>query len=288
MDLRDNFQSRCPVRYNADGTHWYCKRQLSEKQEIESKTCNYSRCPGRELTYEEETQRLLQIESKMKDTKKDSKRDPIDDLMKRLKKEIDQMDAEEKLNQREASIVKPKEDQPIVKPKVAPIVKLKKEAPTIVKPKVETVIEEPKVEPLKEDNKRKEDPIKREQRLAKKREQERLRRERLREEKLKSQIAKPVEPEIIKPVEPETLPHSLEISKLEEEASMLESKALAIREKIASLKGEVKCEWKSCNNMIKVDPSKKKKYCSDTCRMNQNSLIYRKKIALRKKEIASK
>lgn len=96
MDLRDNFKSRCPVRYNSDGTHWYCKRQLSEKQEIDNKTCNYSRCPGRELTEEEETARLLEIESKMKDTKKEVKKDPMDALIRRMKRELERIEAEEK------------------------------------------------------------------------------------------------------------------------------------------------------------------------------------------------
>jgi hypothetical protein len=95
MDLRDNFKSKCPVRYNSDGTHWYCKRQLSEKQEIENKTCNYTRCPGRELTEEEETERLLQIESKMKDTKKQIRKDPMDALIRRMKKELEKLEAEE-------------------------------------------------------------------------------------------------------------------------------------------------------------------------------------------------
>ncbi len=86
MDLRDNFKSRCPVRYNADGTHWYCKRQLSEKQEIESKTCNYFRCPGRELTEEEETQETLRKENVQKELndlekkslKKNAKKKPVE------------------------------------------------------------------------------------------------------------------------------------------------------------------------------------------------------------------
>jgi hypothetical protein len=270
MDLRDNFQSKCPVRYNSEGTHWYCKRQLSEKQEIENKTCNYSRCPSRELTYEEETERLLQIESKMRDTKKESKKDPLDNLMKKLKKEISLIDAEEKL--------KTEGDK----------------APAIVieESKKEILLKKEDAKMKEEDTKMKEDPTQREKKLARKREMEKLRRERIREEKLKSQAPAPKEPEIALLPQPKVEVSNLdEIKKLEGEALELEEKAKAIRDKIASLRGDlnlIKCEWKSCNNMFKFDPVKKKKFCCDSCRMNHNSVIYRKKISLRKKELSAK
>jgi hypothetical protein len=154
MDLRDNFKTKCKARFNADGTHWYCTKQLSEKQEIESKTCNYSRCPGRELTEEEETTRLLEIESRMKDTKRDMRRDPMEELFKRMKREMDKIEAEDKAKVNPA--IKPSK-KPLVKPiqekKVEPIIAEIKKTLEIVKPKKAeeivkpiAIIEQPKNE----------------------------------------------------------------------------------------------------------------------------------------------
>jgi predicted nuclease with TOPRIM domain len=71
-----------------------------------------------------------------------------------------------------------------------------------------------------------------------------------------------------------------EIKRLELEASLLEEKAKKLRDKVSELKNKptyLKCEWHSCTNVFVAEPTRKKRFCSDACRMNKNSVTYREK-----------
>ena len=89
-DARDNFKSRCPVKFSDDGTEWSCTKQISGKLPIDWKTCNFSRCPGRQLTQEEDDERLLALEAKVMDETRERKKkevkkqDPLESLMEKL------------------------------------------------------------------------------------------------------------------------------------------------------------------------------------------------------------
>lgn len=254
MDLRDNFKSRCPVRYNADGTHWYCKRQLSEKQEIESKTCNYFRCPGRELTEEEETQRLLQIESKMKDTKTESKKDPMDALIRRMKKELERIEAEE-LNFKKCDIKVNDNNKWFCKKNMdSPLSMSDKECYRDSCPGRKLTYEEETQETLRKENVQKELND-------------------LEKKSLKKNAKK-------KPVEAPTP------VVIEEPAPIVEEPTLVVE----PVKTEVilkKCEWHICPNYFESG-GKKEKFCCEKCRRKDNRLKSRRRCALRKKEILAK
>ena len=78
-----------------------------------------------------------------------------------------------------------------------------------------------------------------------------------------------------------------EAEKLEKQAKELKDKAKGLREKANSLKGEkkveepqlIQCAWKNCKNMFEVDVAKKKRFCCSRCRMNENSILYKKRKA---------
>lgn len=291
MDLRDNFKSRCPVRYNSDGTHWYCKRQLSEKQEIENKTCNYSRCPGRELTEEEETARLLEIESKMKDTKKEVKKDPMDALMRRMKRELERIEAEE-LNFKKCDFKVNDKNKWFCKKNMDSALPMEdKECYRDGCPGRKATYEEEKEENVRKENVKKE----------------------LKALEKKTASKKPIEQ--VKPVElvePALLPTPVELAKpaelgkpvelVEPAKAVKQVKAVKQTKPIEQVKAvelappveqEIKvepvlkkCEWHICPNYFEF--GKKEKFCCERCRRKDNRLKSRRRCALRKKEISTK
>jgi len=273
MDLRDNFKSRCPVRYNSDGTHWYCKRQLSEKQEIENKTCNYSRCPGRELTEEEETARLLEIESKMKDTKKkEVTKDPMDALIRRMKRELERIEAEEhnfkkcdiKVNDKNKWFCKKNMDSALPMDN--------KECYRDGCPGRKATYEEEK-----EENIRKEKVQKELTALQK---------------KTKKPVVNKQPPVVI-----EDLPKPITIVEepivIEEPKPVVIVEQVVIQEQTSPLENPIvepvlkKCEWHICPNYFEAGGGKEK-FCSERCRRKDNRLKSRRRCALRKKEISAK
>lgn len=279
MDLRDNFKSRCPVRYNSDGTHWYCKRQLSEKQEIDNKTCNYSRCPGRELTEEEETARLLEIESKMKDTKKEVKRDPMDALIRRMKRELEKIEAEE-LNFKKCDIKVNDNNKWFCKKNMDSALPMQdKECYRDSCPGRKDTYEEQKEETLRKENVKKE--------LTEL------------EKKKASKKTIVIEEEIAKTIEQiVALPAPIEVSApLEKAKPIKKAKAVKsikqVEQEIKPIEHEVKvepvlkkCEWHICSNYFEV--GKKEKFCCERCRRKDNRLRSRRRSSLRKKEISTK
>jgi predicted nuclease with TOPRIM domain len=78
-----------------------------------------------------------------------------------------------------------------------------------------------------------------------------------------------------------------EAEKIEKQVKELKDKAKELREKANSLKGEkkveephlIQCAWKNCNNMFEIDAAKKKRFCCSRCRMNENSVLYKKRKA---------
>ena len=260
MDLRDNFKSKCPVRYNTDGTHWYCKRQLSEKQEIESKTCNYSRCPGRELTAEEETERLLQIESKMKDTKTESKKDPMDALIRRMKKELERIEAEE-LNFKKCDIKVNNNNKWFCKKNMdSPLPMSDKECYRDSCPGRKLTYEEETEETRRKENVQKELNAL-EKKAVKK--------------NTKKKPIDIVEEKLIV----ETTPIIVETPIVEIAPVIVETPKTEVILK--------KCEWHICPNYFESG-GKKEKFCCEKCRRKDNRLKSRRRCALRKKEISAK
>ena len=278
MDLRDNFKSRCPVRYNSDGTHWYCKRQLSEKQEIENKTCNYSRCPGRELTEEEETARLLEIESKMKDTKKEVKKDPMDALIRRMKRELEKLEAEEKPQKKCDFKVNDKNKWFCKKNMDSALPMQDKECYRDGCPGRKATYEEEKEENVRKENVKKE---------LKALEKKTANKKPLAPKVIEQEIAKPIEQIVVLP-----LPITEEVVKPVEVSPAPVEKVKAVK-KVKPIEQEVKvepvlkkCEWHICPNYFEF--GKKEKFCCERCRRKDNRLKSRRRCALRKKEISAK
>lgn len=285
MDLRDNFKSRCPVRYNSDGTHWYCKRQLSEKQEIENKTCNYSRCPGRELTEEEETARLLEIESKMKDTKKEVKKDPMDALIRRMKRELEKLEAEEKPQKKCDFKVNDKNKWFCKKNMDSALPMQDKECYRDGCPGRKATYEEEKEENVRKENVKKE---------LKALEKKTANKKPLAPKVIEQEIAKPIEQivvlplpiteEVVKPVE--VSPAPVEKVKAVKKVKPIEQEVKPIEQEVKVEPVLKKCEWHICPNYFEF--GKKEKFCCERCRRKDNRLKSRRRCALRKKEISAK
>jgi len=83
-------KSKCVAKFSKDGSKWYCTKKETRILPSELTSCDLLNCPGRELTPEEDEQRLLDLESRvMEETlerkkKEGDKKDPLYELRDRI------------------------------------------------------------------------------------------------------------------------------------------------------------------------------------------------------------
>jgi hypothetical protein len=88
--MEKTMKSKCVAKFSKDGSKWYCTKKETRILPSELTSCDLLNCPGRELTPEEDEQRLLDLESRvMEETlerkkKEGDKKDPLYELRDRI------------------------------------------------------------------------------------------------------------------------------------------------------------------------------------------------------------
>lgn len=240
--------TKCNVRFNPDYTKWYCLERDGNTCPIENRFCNLTGCKGRKLTEEEDNERLLELESRIKpvDTPK-RQTESIDTLIKRLKKELFKIEEEEKekLNKKRCEY------------------KLDQNGKWFCKKNMDTALSMDYKECYRDDcNGRK---------LTLDEEKE----ENLILINIKNEIRSLQRKEKESNLQPTITEESLTEEPIIEESLIEEPKSLK------------KCEWHLCTNTIEIG-GKKERFCCSKCQKKDSRLRWRRRTALRNKGISSK